>query len=279
MKRFLAILIALTMLFIPITARGAHAPLVSLSDATGCGGDTVTLALFIEGAGKLSAVSIDIAFNDTVLNYAGFSKGSGLTADHFSALLVSTNLLRITFTDSREDYTALGPVGYIKLQITDSASGSYDIKVVQKSGALFDSSYAELDYKTKSGTVTVMPAFPDVGLEVNAGLVYLKNAMTASELRNALPSSVTADTLWGIVGTGCPLSYQSSVFYTVLRGDTNGDGRITTADYLCVKAFLSGTVAPSAPCLAASDTDGNGEYNLTDALYLKNLLTDDTTPQ
>lgn len=272
MKKIFAFLLAFSLLCFPLTVGGAGETAISLSDAAGCAGDTVTLALMFKDAGKLSAVSVDVEFDPTALTYAGFSAGEGLTADHFSTTLVGSGVLRLTFTDSKTDYTALGPVGYIKFKIASSASGTLSVDIVQKSGTLFDSGYAELDYRALSGTVTVTKRFPSVGLQTASCFVYLESPVSAKALAAMMPSSVTLDSSVGVIGTGHALGYGGNVFYTVLRGDLNCDGQISTADYVYMKAFFAGKLLPDSPSLAATDTDGNGEYNLTDALFLKKAL-------
>lgn len=271
MKRLIPFILALCLLVFPVEAKGADGPTLSIADGCGGVGETASLALSFTGTGALSAVSVDIEYDSAVLKFKDFVKGAGLGADYFSATVVKNGTLRISFTDSKSNYNALGPVGYLQFDII-AAAESCSIRVAQKPGTLFDKDYIEIEYDTAPGTLRVVQSFPDTAFTVKGGLLYLTEPMTVFSLKMALPLSVTVDKPAGIIGTGCPLIYEGATYYTVLPGDTDGNGQLTTTDFLQLRSYLMGKLSPDYPHLAAMDTDGNNKHNLSDALQLKAML-------
>lgn len=73
-----------------------------------------------------------------------------------------------------------------------------------------------------------------------------------------------------IIGTGCVISiFSGDTVTVVVKGDTDGDGNITSTDYLLVKnAFLGKAELKKAFSLSA-DTDCNGEVDSSDFAKLK----------
>ena len=77
------------------------------------------------------------------------------------------------------------------------------------------------------------------------------------------------------VGTGCLVRLMDGdevldEVQVVLRGDTNGDGQITTADYMRVRNLFMQIIELEGVQLAAADTDGNGEITTADYMQIRN---------
>ncbi len=77
-----------------------------------------------------------------------------------------------------------------------------------------------------------------------------------------------------IVYTGCKLRYEVGVgevkeLTIIIRGDTSGDGRITSTDYLKIKAYLRGKGSLEGDLLLAADIDGNGDVTTVDYINVK----------
>ncbi len=84
---------------------------------------------------------------------------------------------------------------------------------------------------------------------------------------NALKSEDT-------VGTGCMVTDQNGNTYTVIvKGDSDGNGKITSTDYLQIKNSLIGKTKLSGAYLTAADTDDNGDITATDYLHVKGHFT------
>lgn len=77
-----------------------------------------------------------------------------------------------------------------------------------------------------------------------------------------------------LVATGCKFRYEVGVgevkeLTIVVRGDTSGDGKITSTDYLKIKAYLRGKGTLEGEYLLAADIDGNGSITTVDYLDVK----------
>lgn len=271
MKKLLSVITAVLLLLTPITASGAA--VVSMSSSAGAWGETVTLALSLRGTEELSGVCLDIEYDYTKLSYVSFVKGYGLSADYCRVRHLDNGRLRISFTDTQSNYTAVGPVIYLKFLILDGVDGTAVVAPLINEGALFDGDYIELEYSTEEGAVTLLPPFPTAVLDVSEGLVFLDKPYNVDSLSDLLGISVSVEKGEGLVGSGCPLRYMDDLYYTVLRGDTNGDGLIGTSDYLSLKGFLCGGFALPYPFIAACDMDGNGIHSTADAMLHKEALT------
>jgi len=77
------------------------------------------------------------------------------------------------------------------------------------------------------------------------------------------------------VKTGLTLKNETrdSVCTIVLKGDLNGDGRISTIDYMKIKTYISGNSTLSGASLNAADFDGNGEIKASDYMLVKGYFT------
>lgn len=71
------------------------------------------------------------------------------------------------------------------------------------------------------------------------------------------------------VGTGTTISIMDNgtiidTVTLILKGDTNGDGLLTTADCATIKLYLNNTSLPNGAFLLAADTNGNGILSTSD---------------
>lgn len=73
------------------------------------------------------------------------------------------------------------------------------------------------------------------------------------------------------IGTGSVVSINGSSFTVVVLGDVNGDGVITSVDYLRVKRYYLGTIEikKDAELLAAGDEDLDGKVKAYKYLLVK----------
>ncbi len=276
MKRFTALITAFILLFSPFSAVASDA-VVSISSASGTAEELISVSLSIKGTGALSGVCLEISYDDQKLSYISFVKGANLTAEHCHVSHIESGKLRITFTDSRNNYIVSGPVLYLKFKPIANATGIAYVTPLVTDGALFDRDYIELEYSVESGSITLLPQRPPVDFEIKGGLIYLNSTYTAEELSMLMGGTVSVEQDGGYVGSGCCIYYLGSRYYTVYRGDINGDAFISTADYLAVRGYLCGVADLSYACVAACDTNGDGIHGTADLLVLRRGLAADKT--
>lgn len=76
------------------------------------------------------------------------------------------------------------------------------------------------------------------------------------------------------IGTGYTLRFESDIGqYTTLTlivlGDIDGNGRVTSGDYLNIRAYLKGSASLSEIQLAAADVNGDGNVSTFDYMLVK----------
>ncbi len=72
-----------------------------------------------------------------------------------------------------------------------------------------------------------------------------------------------------IIKTGDLISINGDESIAEVVGDVDGDGLITTTDYLRLKSFILGEIGLESACYSAGDTDNNGAINSTDYYQIK----------
>jgi hypothetical protein len=80
----------------------------------------------------------------------------------------------------------------------------------------------------------------------------------------------------GIVATGMTISIttnSSTVNYTiVIRGDVNGDGKLSAIDYVKLRNYLDGVSSLQGAYLKSTDTSDDGKTSALDYVKLRNHL-------
>ena len=77
------------------------------------------------------------------------------------------------------------------------------------------------------------------------------------------------------VGTGCLVCLMDGEevvdsVEVVIRGDTDGNGMITTADYMRVRNLFKQTIELEGAQFLAADTDGSGDIATPDYMQIRN---------
>jgi len=78
--------------------------------------------------------------------------------------------------------------------------------------------------------------------------------------------SVLSDNAY--VGTGCKVTVSGATYTVEIKGDTNGDGKTTSADLITVKAYLAGNDSALPDRAYRRAADFNGDNRITTADYL-----------
>ena len=58
----------------------------------------------------------------------------------------------------------------------------------------------------------------------------------------------------------------------IIKGDVNGDGKITVEDQLMIRAHILGHITLTGDALIAADTNNDGEIKVTDILKIQRHL-------
>ena len=95
----------------------------------------------------------------------------------------------------------------------------------------------------------------------------LKKASGAT-VKNTNGKTVTS----GNIGTGYTIKYNGSNYTVVKMGDVNGDGKITSSDYVRVKNELRDKVSLTSSQDKAADANNDGKISSADYVRIKNYL-------
>lgn len=100
----------------------------------------------------------------------------------------------------------------------------------------------------------------------------LKDNLTGGE--NTIIKDKDGNTISsGNIGTGSTVTTPSGDVYTVIvKGDLNGDGKVTLTDLAQLKLHMVETTILQEPYKSAADIDGDGSVTLTDLGKLKRVL-------
>lgn len=71
-----------------------------------------------------------------------------------------------------------------------------------------------------------------------------------------------------VIGTGCKLTVGGKTYTIMVKGDTNGDGKNSTADLLLIKSYLAGSDSALPDRAYRRAADYNGDNRITTADYL-----------
>ena len=100
----------------------------------------------------------------------------------------------------------------------------------------------------------------------------LKDNLTGGE--NTIIKDKDGNTISsGNIGTGATVTTPSGDVYTVIvKGDVNGDGKVTLTDLAQLKLHMVETTLLQEPYKSGADIDGDGSVTLTDLGKLKRVL-------
>ncbi len=128
---------------------------------------------------------------------------------------------------------------------------------------------------------TEMPAaLPGAGIVVADGFVKgLYAGATVAELLSKLEDGPvlyaedgTAKANSAVVATGDYFKSPNGRLYAVVKGDINGDGRITPSDYLLLKRYVLRLSAMSEPQIEAGKVSGGDRLGASDYLLVKRAV-------
>lgn len=115
------------------------------------------------------------------------------------------------------------------------------------------------------------------GFETSGTNLVCEPNVTVSNITSKLSGAVVKDTKGkkvtsGNIGTGYTIEYDGEKYTVVKLGDTNGDGKISSADYVRVKNELRNKVDLTNCQEEASDANNDGKISSADYVRIKNYL-------
>ena len=176
---------------------------------------------------------------------------------------------------SKDLYKGL-PIDHILLSENDFVVSDYQVNTKQLTDDYFPSDHlptqAVLTMKYEPGPFALNP-YSTVSVQDGYLFLYMKQIAFSSIVNEfAQPDRYQWDGSRTEAATGMTLRYMPDpVQYLtlILRGDLNGDGQITSTDYILLKRFFKGISALNSPFDKAADYDGNGRLTATDYLKIK----------
>lgn len=105
---------------------------------------------------------------------------------------------------------------------------------------------------------------PEVKLEnckIEEDKLIIAPGTTLDQLSGAVLEGTT-------LGTGAKITVNGTTYIVTIKGDTNGDGIINSADLLKVVKHLTGASTLDGAYLKASDCNGDGTINSADLLKI-----------
>lgn len=115
------------------------------------------------------------------------------------------------------------------------------------------------------------------GFETSGTNLVCEPNVTVSNITSKLSGAFVKDTKGkkvtsGNIGTGYTIEYDGEKYTVVKLGDTNGDGKISSADYVRVKNELRNKVDLTNCQEEASDANNDGKISSADYVRIKNYL-------
>ena len=269
MKKLIAVITALLLM---LTSISAAALTVSVPPALGMAGDTLRVSLRIDGNTFVSAASLQIEYDSEKLGYLSYEKGEKLNAEYCHVAVLDKGKLQISFTDGTHDFVGDGVIVYLSFNVANSAEGTVDIRPLTTEGGLFDHSYIEIEYSVSAGEIYILPRSLTGAIEVKGEFIYLNRCFAVAELAQRLGDDFILKQTYGFVGSGQTITYKGNSFYTVCRGDVNGDALVNTADYMALRAYLCNAASLSNAFAIAADINGDEVNSSADLLSLRGLL-------
>lgn len=115
------------------------------------------------------------------------------------------------------------------------------------------------------------------GFKTSGSDVLCNPNITIQNIKKVVPDAVIKDNSGkevssGNIGTGYTIKVDGRTYTVKKIGDTNGDGIVSSADYVRIKNYLRGTVSLNANQKYTADANGDGTVSSADYVRIKNYL-------
>ncbi|MCD7948577.1 MAG: dockerin type I repeat-containing protein [Oscillospiraceae bacterium] len=275
----------------------ALSPTISAQDGSMAADGTVTLNVTLSNldAQVIKGLTLGVVCDDA-LELTDIDLSTGLCAGGYISSSASTGILN--FVSTGDGIRSDGVLATVTLRAKDStqiASGTYGVAVVMpENGIIIDANYADVadQFTFATGWVTV-----------NAAATGGYSVTVTDGTKGGATISLTEGSYGGAVtftvanSAACVVAYSTDggVSYTrltataaddsggysftvevsqgmdvavVRKGDVNGDGNISSADYTRANAAHRGDITLSALQFLAADLDGDGTVSTAEAAQI-----------
>jgi hypothetical protein len=165
----------------------------------------------------------------------------------------------ILCAEATDGYTFAGWYENGNLVSTDAI---YSVKVYENRN--FVGRFVSLELTPKAGN----------GVTVLNGKIYgMWDLLTAERAKELFENSdaIIVDTE-NFVGSGTKFTYYNKEYVAVITGDVDGDGEISSTDYMRIKSLFIGDYLLDGVYFEAADVDGDGDITTTDYLRIKSYF-------
>lgn len=295
MKRIIAIAAAVSLVICCLTVFAADSGVVFTLEG-GKGKDTATVTVLLSANSGISGASVNIIYDHTKVALVGYEKGAAQSCDIVSVNDNGFGQVRFAFCASDGYFRGTGEL--LKLTFKPLQTGSFDSVVYVKTEdkTVFDIHYREIIYSCVPGTLTFSEKYepseppsepPEESSEVTVDSVYTVD----------IPSGVVTDIppLTEVTdfeaGFDCPVSAESKNKYiatgdrvtvnvsgkdytltAVVSGDLDGNGKLTSTDYIILRRAILRLTELSDAAAMAADLNANGKPDSTDYIILRRKL-------
>ena len=162
-----------------------------------------------------------------------------------------------------ENRVAINPTGIYKTGRDYAYIRKSDVKVVSQGSSVLD----RLGMRQEGSYVLGLK--PNTSVQAFTQNVKAIDTNAFVNVKNASGQVVTS----GTMGTGMTFTLKENgtnrTYVIVLRGDTNGDGKILANDYFIIKKFKEGSYNLVNAYAKAADVDNNGKVLANDYFMIK----------
>jgi hypothetical protein len=155
----------------------------------------------------------------------------------------------------------------IKVTATNSEVRTYTITVAKEPAIEVDGMESDT-YRVGASNIKLVPLTTDVN-------TFKENIKIPTGYTLKIVNSAGEEFSSGYVGTGMKVTLYDKDSkavdskYVVVKGDVNGDGKVTSVDPLMIKRHIIGSYTLTGPYLEAADINGDGKITSADALMVK----------
>lgn len=114
-------------------------------------------------------------------------------------------------------------------------------------------------YKTSGNNIVCQPNITVKNLKTSSSNIVVKNG------NNTIADGAN-------VGTGYKLTLNNQTYTIVVLGDVNGDGKISSADYVRIKNMILKKVELTAEQKLAADANSDSKISSADYVRVKNYI-------
>ncbi len=184
------------------------------------------------------------------------------TATALPSLASNTSL---TYSSSDDSIITVNSAGVITAKdagsavVTVTASNGVKAEISVTVTATFNYSvYLNPEFNSNSATV--------VGIPVEISVKAFSEKYPTASVYNADGTAASQD---DIISTGTVIDFNGKKYTAIVLGDPNGDGSISSTDFLmCRKSYL-GTFSLGDTGFSAADIDGDGKITSTDFMRIR----------